>query len=117
MRPQQPVHHSLHIGQVTGSIIQQSPSHSPATLNFRPAEVEDVVSQIKAAIPKLPLTAPARSELDIEIQTIELQLSSSNPKGRVIAECLHSARAIMEGITGSLIATGIIQAITQIMAK
>jgi len=117
LQPPQQVHHSLHIGHVTGSIIQQSPSHSPATLNYQPTEVRNVIEQIKSALDSLPVSLEAKNELGIEISTIELQLSSPNPKNRVIAECLHSARAILEGITGSLIASGIVHSITQILGQ
>ena len=106
---------AIHIGSVTGSIIQQAPSHSPATFNYQPADVAGIVQQIKTELSQLPLSPTAKSDLDVEIQTVELQLSAARPKNVVIHECLRSARAILEGITGSLIATEIVQKITQIV--
>ena len=106
---------AIHIGSVTGSIIQQAPSHSPATLNYQAADLASIVEQIKAELSKLPLSPTAKSELDVEVQTVELQLSAARPKHVVIHECLRSARAILEGITGSLVATEIVHKITQII--
>jgi hypothetical protein len=106
---------TIHIGSVTGSIIQQAPSHSPATLHYQPADIKKIVSEIKAELDKLPLSPQKKSELDVEVRTVELQLSAAQPKKVVIQECLRSARAILEGITGSLIATEIVHKITQII--
>jgi hypothetical protein len=108
---------TIHIGSVTGSIIQQAPSHSPATLHYHDADVATIVAQIKAELERLPLSSNAKSDLDVEVKTVELQLSTAHPKKVIIQECLRSARAILEGITGSLIATEIVHKITQLIGQ
>lgn len=106
---------TIHIGSVTGSIIQQAPSRSPATLNYQAADIANIIAQIKAELSTLPLSPAAKSELDVEVQTVALQLSAARPKNVVIHECLRSARAVLEGIAGSLVATEIVHKITQII--
>ena len=103
------------ICSVTGSIIQQAPSRSPATLNYQAADIANIIAQIKAELSTLPLSPAAKSELDVEVQTVALQLSAARPKNVVIHECLRSARAVLEGIAGSLVATEIVHKITQII--
>ncbi|MGO9340780.1 MAG: hypothetical protein ACLPH3_03670 [Terracidiphilus sp.] len=108
-------HPAIHIANVTGSIIQQSPSHSPATLHYQAADVSSILALVKAELNTFSLTPEDRSELGVHVQTAESQLSTRRPSQVVVHECLRSARAILEGITGSLIATEIVQKITQII--
>jgi hypothetical protein len=109
------LHPAIHIGSVTGSIIQQAPLHSPATLHYQAADVASIVAQVKTELNKLPLLSEDRSELDTQVQTVESQLSARRPNQIIVRECLRSARAILEGITGSLVATEIVHKITQII--
>lgn len=106
---------TIHIANVTGSIIQQSPSHSPATLHYQAADVASILALVKAELSTLPLSPEDRSELDVHVQTAESQLSTRRPSQIVVHECLRSARSILEGITGSLVATEIVHKITQII--
>jgi len=106
---------SIHIGSVTGSIIQQAPSNSPATLHYQATDVADIVARVKAELGRLPLSSEDQSELDIQVRTVESQLTARRPNQIVVRECLRSARAILEGIAGSLVATEIVHKITQIV--
>lgn len=106
---------AIHIANVTGSIIQQSPSHSPATLNYQAADVASIFTLVKRELSTLPLSSEDRSELGVHVQTAESQLSTRRPNQVVVHECLQSARAILEGITGSIIATEIVQKITRLI--
>jgi hypothetical protein len=112
-----PPNQTIHVETMTGSVIQQGTSGSNATVNFQIADVKGIVEQIKAAIDELPLNKSAKDELDAEVRTIEPQFSSPNPKRIVIVQCLSSMRAILEGVAGSLIATGIVHEITKLIGN
>jgi hypothetical protein len=112
-----PPNQTIHVETMTGSVIQQGTSGSNATVNFQIADVKGIVEQVKAAIDELPLSKSAKDELDAEVRTIEPQFSSPNPKRIVIVQCLSSMRAILEGVAGSLVATGIVREITKLIGN
>ncbi|MDE9447494.1 hypothetical protein KKJ04_18320 [Xenorhabdus bovienii] len=66
------------------------------------------IEQFKKIHEKLELDELQRRELNAEVATMELQLKSPNPKQMIISESVKSIRNILEGITGSVIATGLL---------
>ena len=111
----QPTHQIINHGTMTGTIIQQATSHSQATLTFNPADVKRVVERIKSGMDDLSLSDADKEQLKEDIDTIEPQLRSANPKRFAIAQCLHSMRNILEGAAGSILAAGIVNEISEIM--
>jgi hypothetical protein len=118
-RKSAPTHTTHHVinnyGSMTGSPIQQGTSHSNVTVYFQTADVQSIIDKIRSAMADLPLSDESKNELELDIRTIEPQLSSPNPKRVVIAECLRSMRAVLEGIAGSIFATGIVYEIDKVM--
>jgi hypothetical protein len=108
LRPGRPPAHSIHVGTMTGSVIQQGSSQSLATITFQTSDIKNVVEQVKAAMATLPLTEDQCHDLALDIQTIEPQLASPRPKTAIVAECLRSMRTILEGIVSSAVATGLV---------
>jgi hypothetical protein len=53
------------------------------------------------------LSPAAKEELTTDIATVEVQLSSTNPKPSVISECLRAIRTILENAVGSATGTGL----------
>lgn len=58
-----------------------------------------------------------KAELQADLAVLETQLTSPKPKNGIIKESLSSVRNIAEGITGSLLATGIVEKIIPLLAK
>ncbi|KZN30056.1 hypothetical protein N480_03680 [Pseudoalteromonas luteoviolacea S2607] len=81
------------------------------TVTYESKELLKLVEELKSSIEHLELSKEAKSELSAEVATIEMQLASPNPKSMIINESLKSSRAILEGITGSVLATGLLQQI------
>jgi hypothetical protein len=73
------------------------------------AKIIAVLEEIKMSLDALPLQGDARQELEAEIQCIDAQVHSPKPNQTVIHESMKSIRNIFEGMTGSLIASGIWQ--------
>jgi hypothetical protein len=96
-----------------GSAIQHGTRNSEVTVSYdaKSSEFRDLVGQIKGAIPKLGLEQANANQLYIDVGTIEVQISGAAPKQSIIAECMHSIRSILEGITGNAIASGLLPAI------
>lgn len=106
--PSQPTH-VVHVQNMYGSNIQQGTQGSNVTINYTAKETElrSVLNKVQRSIDELQLTADAKSQLRVDIGTVQVQLSSPNPKTSIVAESLRSMRAILENAAGSLIASGL----------
>jgi hypothetical protein len=101
--------HSVHVEHMHGSSIQQGTSSSPVTINFdaKNADFSTLIQDIKAKIPSLKLDQPNKLQLASDVATIEAQIASPVPKKSIIAECLSSARAVLEIAAGDVVAAGL----------
>ncbi|AOT10346.1 hypothetical protein [Pseudoalteromonas luteoviolacea] len=81
------------------------------TVTYENKDLIKLLEELKSSFEQLELSAAAKNELSAEVATIEMQLASPNPKSIIINESLKSSRAILEGITGSVLATGLLQQI------
>jgi len=97
-------------GDVSGSQIQQFSSSSTQNLTTG-VDVEALalfVERVRGALPELKLEAEQRDEIEAELATLAAQAKSPKPKSAVVRESLRSLRNVLEGTTGSLIASGIV---------
>lgn len=99
------------VGQMKNSQIQQaSPGAKQVTTidESKYEQLKEFIQSLKESIEQLELEPQQKSDLQAEIQTMDAQMSSSKPKYTVITECLGSIRRILEGATGSAIASGLL---------
>lgn len=102
------------IGQMKNSQIQiDSPGATQvATFNEnRYEKLKEVIQSIKESIDQFGIDQQQKSELQADIQTIELQISSPKPKATIITECLGSIKRILECAAGGAIASGLLSKI------
>ena len=94
-------------------IIQSSPDALQIKKNDKELinKLKDLIEFAKKNLDKLELKKPEEQELQTEIQTIDIQISSPKPKKNILKECVSSIRRIMEGATGQIIALQIIDKI------
>jgi hypothetical protein len=71
---------------------------------------------VRDALPNLPLAPDVRAEADAEIATAEQQSKSPKPKKSIFVEVARSLRAILEGLTGSIAATKLLEAMPTILS-
>jgi hypothetical protein len=105
-------HITNNIGYMTNSQLQQHTINSNQTMEvkgFDYGQIKQFISEVKRNLEKLDINDDAKEELVTDIQTVELQLNSSKPKDKIIKEGLASIRNILEGIGGSLIASGLLE--------
>lgn len=69
-------------------------------------EIKALITDLRDSIDKF-IKEDKRAELSSEIEVLESQIKSPNPKRGIIKEALTSVRNIVEGTTGSLFAAGI----------
>ena len=99
------------VGQMVNSQIQQaSPGAKQVTTidESKYEQLKEFLQSLKESIERLELEPQQKSDLQAEIQTIDAQISSSEPKYTVITECLGTIRRILEGVAGSAIASGLL---------
>ena len=97
------------IGSMQHSQIQQ---HSSGTQTLNTANhlhsIADFVNKLRLSINDLGIEKALKDELLAEIITVESQTISPRPKQPIITESLKTIRNILEGATGSIIASGLI---------
>lgn len=91
---------NVNVGSMNGSnIIQGSQGVSITTVltQTQSAEVGKIISALRDIVLAPELTEEKKAELNVEIQTLEIQLKAPKPKLERIKDCLISAKNILEG--------------------
>lgn len=103
-------HITNNIGSMNNSQLQQDSPNANQVLNVQQhyKSIHNFIDDLRGQSSKLPLNTDDKRELEAEISTIENQLSSPKPKQVIVTESLKSVRAILEGIAGSVIASGLL---------
>lgn len=98
------------IGSMHNSQLQQDSAGSTQTLKISESsgDLKKFVEELKNSVESLKLQQDQTQELQEAIATLEIQTNSSKPKNVIINESLHTVRNILEGTTGSIIASGLI---------
>lgn len=106
------------IGTMVNSQLQQHSNNSTQSLSvgeFKVESLKEIVEQGNLLLQEITDTE-VKAELQADIAVLETQLTSPKPKNGIIKESLSSVRNIAEGITGSLLATGIVEKIIPLLA-
>ena len=100
-------------GNIQDSQIQIEAENSTQTksVEFDVARVTKLIEALKSTIDVVGIDQQGKQELQSEIQTLEAQAKSPKPKNSIIAESLSSVRRILEGSTGNLVASGLLNQI------
>lgn len=114
-----PAANVINVGQMHGSVIQQGNQEAAITNNFQmhDARLQEFLKKIDTDGKEIPLSDSARVQLGVDADTIRVQMASSHPKYPIIAESLRSIRAILEGTTGSLMASGLIAGAAKLLGQ
>lgn len=107
---------TINVGKMEHSVIQQGTHSSTATATHTIADQKALLAKLRDAVPQLGLNAEDEEELKTDVSTLELQLSSKNPKPSVVRECWISVRGILEKAAGSLLAAGILHEISRFLS-
>ena len=103
-------HITNNIGSMHNSQIQQDSANATQSLNVatNSDDLKTFIEELKSSLDKLSLNQEQTAELKETIATLEIQANSTKPKETIIRESLHTVRNILEGTTGSIIATGLL---------
>lgn len=118
-QPDTPTEHFLPLniifnyGEMNNPQIMQGSSYANQTFSFTKNQVENLTEFVKLFEEKqeeLPFKSEEdRNEAVAEVQTIKSQISSPRPKEVVIQESRKTMRNILEGMTGSILATELLK--------
>ncbi len=106
------------MGNVTNSQIQQDTSgslQSYSNISIDVAKAKSIMELLANNITALNLDDNLKEMLALQIKAVNAELASAQPKNNIIIESLCSIRNILEGIAGSLIASGIIYEIHKLL--
>lgn len=99
------------IGSMQNLQLQQDSAGATQSLTVTETntmELKKFVEELKNAMAGFQLAQEQSQELKEAIAMLEIQVNSAKPKNVIINESLHTVRNIIEGMTGSVIATGLI---------
>ena len=85
--------------------------------DFSKEEFASVIDGLRKLLAEAPLEQPSQDEININIGTIELQLSSARPNASILKESLKSIKTILENTAGSLLASAMLPTVTNILNK
>ncbi len=78
---------------------------------FDIGQVAKFIEALKSTTEILGLDDKGKKEVTSEIETLQAQIKSPNPKHSIIRESLASIRRILEGAAGNLVASGLLNQI------
>lgn len=113
--------HSTSVATMVGSQIQQGTHGS--TQSMTATLSGDAIVAIKAVllafeghVATVPLEEEKRQELEADLNALRAQIASPKPKASILAECLKSARSIVEGVASSALGTAVLPQISIALA-
>lgn len=108
-----PVNVIYNYGEMHNSLIMQGSTGSNQTFNLTEnttAELEKFIELFEQRFTDLPFKSEEdKNEAVAEVQTIKTRLSSPRPKLLIIQESIKSVTNILEGFSGSMLATMLIE--------
>jgi hypothetical protein len=108
----------INVNNMIGSQIQQCTNNSTQTAALSNLDMDKaigVIEEITKNISNLNINNADKNELSAEIATIRAQMLSIRPKDFIIKESLKTIRNILEGLTGSILATELLNKLSSIM--
>ena len=100
-------------GNIQDSQIQIEATNSTQSksVEFDIGQVGKLIEALKSTIEVVGIDQQGKQELESEISTLEAQAKSPKPKNSIIGESLASVRRILEGASGNLVASGLLNQI------
>lgn len=98
-------------GDILKSQIQQNSNNSTQNMQnkeFDIAKVNNLIKLLKDNYEQINYESNQKEEVQAQIKTIEAQLLSNLPNRTIIIEGFKTIRNILEGVTGSIVASGLI---------
>ena len=102
------IHGNIHDSQIQ---IEATNSTQTKTVEFDIEQLAKLIEALRNTIDAVGVDKDGKEELDSEISTLEAQIKSPKPKHSIIGETLASIRRILEGASGNLVASGLLNQI------
>lgn len=107
------------VGDVINSNIQQGNNNTVQTNNYfspeKEAAIFELLGEIRNNISKLGLKEDKYKETEVEVKTIEIQLTSPKPKQIIIREFFNSLKSIFEEVAESAIVNLLLKRIADLL--
>jgi hypothetical protein len=113
-----PIFNILNVGSVQNSQIQQGSVSSTQSAHFddsKLAELMKLLPEFRAKAPDLQLSDGQLRDFNAHLDTIEAQLKLSRPRPSILKESLTELKYVLESAAGSLVAAGLLAALSRLM--
>jgi hypothetical protein len=115
-----PVINILSVGSMTGSQVQQAGAGSAFAGTLSDVDLgklRSLILDIKAVFADPSTNADVRAQLEPQVVTLDAQVCAPRPNKVIVREALNSVRNILEGMAGSLLASGLLSRIHEWLAR
>ena len=104
-------------GNVNGFQMQNHSNNSSQTMEIgmNLGKVEEFVSTLNSHLSEVGLPLESKQLVQSEIDMITSELGSTKPKQKIIKQSLSTIRNVLEGTTGSIVASGLLHHIQLLM--
>jgi hypothetical protein len=99
---------TFHFYNVETAQVQQGTTGSTQSISVTNPNAEalgDIMRQLSEQLAELALKPPQQAQVQADIETVQCQLRSPSPSRVILNECIRSVTNILEGYTGSVLAT------------
>lgn len=110
--------YTINVENMENSQIQQGTDRSTQEMNISEgdlADLEQFVQEFRELIEESDINDDVERELRADLAAIESQVDSPNPKPGIVKESLTSLRSVLEGVGGSLLASGVAEQIPALL--
>lgn len=100
-----------YFGNILQSQIQQNTSNSTQNMHKEELDIDkilDLIKLVKDNFDQISYKSNQKEEIQAQINTIEAQLQSNKPNRSIIIEGFKTIRNVLEGVSGSIVASGLI---------
>lgn len=100
------------------AFVHESPGASVKLhIDVKSDDFRNFIANLREATASANLQATDADQIDADLNTVEAQIVAPRPNTTVVHSCLMSVKAILEGTTGSLLASGIIAGIQDVISR
>lgn len=111
----------IHVGRDMVGNIQQAGAGSTQSITIVGEEnrrdIQTLIGNLRSELDQLGLGGTQRREVEAELQTMEAQLSSPQPKASIIKTSLQSTQRVLAGAAGSAAGSGLTALIGQALSS
>jgi hypothetical protein len=103
------VHYNMHVGSLSGSVIQQGANSQASISNVHLNQALDAAERLQALLHEQSQSSKESRDLELDVNAVVSQLKMDRPNVSVLSGLGHSVRNIAEGAAGGALSPAIVE--------